>query len=148
MAAPPDQFLAINPRVWIPLAELNFSFSRSSGPGGQNVNKVSTRVTLTFDVRSSKALSAAQKARVLDRLHTRIDSSGVLRVSASRHRTQAANRRTVLARFVELLADAFTPRTPRVATRVPAGAVARRLREKTHRSERKRQRQSQAATDE
>ena len=76
----------------IPEGELTFTFSRSGGPGGQNVNKVNTRATLFFDVRNSPSLSEEQKALILERLKGRIDREGVMRVISQRHRTQGDNR--------------------------------------------------------
>ena len=80
--------------------ELVFNMSRSSGPGGQNVNKVNTRVTLLFDLEGSTSLSAEQRALVRQRLPGRISKEGVLRVVSQRHRTQLANRDAVSARTV------------------------------------------------
>jgi ribosome-associated protein len=90
----------------IPEAELEFATSRSSGPGGQNVNKVSTRVTLLWNVDASPSISDKQRALVRERLAGRISREGVLRVSSQRHRTQLGNREAAVARFAELLADA------------------------------------------
>ncbi|HRC87610.1 MAG TPA: alternative ribosome rescue aminoacyl-tRNA hydrolase ArfB, partial [Thermoanaerobaculia bacterium] len=91
----------------VPESELLFETSRSGGPGGQNVNKVESRVTLLFDLGASTSLSAEQKARIRERLATRISRSGVLRVVSSRHRTQGANKKAVLERLAELLQDAL-----------------------------------------
>ena len=139
--------LNVNRRVRIPLSELRFTFSRSSGPGGQNVNKVSTRVTLLFDVSATNALTPGQRSRVMKRLHTRIDSHGVLRVVSSRHRSQAANRRAATERFAALLADALAVPKPRIETRVPRAVVARRLRDKARRSEAKHRRRYRPSQD-
>ncbi len=122
--------------------DLHYTFQRSGGPGGQNINKVSTRVTLTFDVLASTALSAPQKAMVLRRLPGRINREGVLRVVSSRHRTQAANRRAARERFVELMAQALRPVRPRRKTRVPRAAKKRRLEDKRRQGEKKRQRRT------
>ena len=110
----------------IPDDELTFTASRSSGAGGQNVNKVNTRVTLTFDLAASSSLTAAEKDRIAERLATRVNKTGVLRVTSQRHRTQAANRDAAVARFTELLrsallrgADAPTDSHPEVGARAP-----------------------------
>lgn len=113
--------------LWVPEDELVFSVARSGGPGGQHVNKVSTRVTLRFDVAGSPSLSAAQRERILRRLAPRIGKDGVLRVVCGRQRSQAANRREAVERFADLLRQALLPEKRRVATRVPAGEKRRRL---------------------
>ena len=128
----------VNERVRIPLSELRFVFSRSSGPGGQNVNKVSTRVTLLFDLSATESLTPGQRARVQRRLSTRIGRHGVLRVVSVRHRTQAANRQAAIQRFAELLAEALIVREARLKTRVPRSAIQRRRVDKTRRSRIKR----------
>ena len=93
--------------------ELKFSFDRSPGPGGQNVNKVNTRVTLQFDVDRSMSLTASQRTRVRQALASRIGQDGVLRVVSSKERTQLGNRRAAVNRFVELLGEAFhIPKAP------------------------------------
>jgi ribosome-associated protein len=132
--------VAITDDIEIDDDELRFSASRSSGPGGQNVNKVATRVTLRWDLTASEALSAEQKARVRERLATRINKEGVLSVSAQRERRQSANRRLAGERFVELLQQALEVPAERRATRVPQRARRRRLEEKRRRSRLKRQR--------
>jgi ribosome-associated protein len=140
-------YVEVNRRVRVPLSGLRFAFSRSSGPGGQNVNKVSTRVTLLFDVSATTALTPRQRARVMEGLGTRINSEGVLRVVSSRHRSQAANRQAATERFVALLAEALAVPKPRIETRVPRAVVARRLREKARRSEAKRLRRQRPSYD-
>ncbi|MEE8139228.1 MAG: alternative ribosome rescue aminoacyl-tRNA hydrolase ArfB [Thermoanaerobaculia bacterium] len=124
----------INPRLTIPDRELRFETSRSSGPGGQNVNKVESRVTLSFDVSSSPSLAPEQKALIMERLASRISQRGVLRVVSQRHRTQAANRKAVVERFVVLLRDALTVETPRKPTAVPVTEKKHRLEEKRRRA--------------
>jgi ribosome-associated protein len=120
--------------------ELEFQASRSSGPGGQNVNKVNTRITLFFDVASSRSLSERQKQRVLSRLSTRIDKNGLLRVVSQKFRTQKANRNAAVERFRQLLADALKTRKVRKKTKIPYAVKQKRLDEKRKRSRLKRQR--------
>jgi ribosome-associated protein len=137
----------INDRIEIPDAELSFATARSSGPGGQNVNKVETRVTLLFDLDGSLSLSDSQKARLRRRLATRINKQGVLRVVSQRHRTQAANRQAATERFVELVRAALRRRRRRVATRPSAKARARRLENKRRRSRLKARRRRPTSDD-
>jgi ribosome-associated protein len=120
--------------------ELVFKASRSGGPGGQNVNKVNTRVTVFFDVINCQSLSDAQKRRILTRLATRSDKNGVLRVVSQKYRTQKANRRVAVERLQQLLADALKTRTVRKKTKVSYAARQRRLEAKRRRSLIKRQR--------
>ena len=84
--------LPVDDQLVLPERELSYRSSRSSGPGGQNVNKVETRVTLLFDISGSAVLDETQKELVRQRLATRINKKGVLRVVSQRHRTQNANR--------------------------------------------------------
>ena len=120
--------------------ELVFKTSRSSGPGGQNVNKVSTRVTLFFDVARCENLTEGQKRHILSRLTGRADKQGVIRVASQKHRTQKANRNAVIERFRQLLADALKKRPVRKKTRVPYAVNQRRLEEKKRRSQLKQER--------
>jgi ribosome-associated protein len=124
----------------IPEGELTFTTSRSGGPGGQNVNKVSTRVTLLFDVEGTTVLSAQQRTLLRERLPGRISRAGILRVVSQRHRTQLANREAAVQRFVDLVRDALTEAPERVAVAPPAAANERRLEEKRRRSRTKRDR--------
>jgi ribosome-associated protein len=121
-------------------AELSFTYTRSSGPGGQNVNRVQTRVMLQFDVVASPSLTETQKRRIFTRLSGRINKQGVLRVISQRHRTQEANRRAATEHFHELIEDALRVRRPRRKTRVPRAAKRRRLETKRRRGELKRTR--------
>ena len=120
--------------------DLVFKTSRSSGPGGQNVNKVNTRITLFFDVSNCESLSDWQKQRIFSRLATRTDKSGVLRVVSQKFRTQRANRRAAVERLQELLSGALKTRPVRKKSKVPYAAKKRRLEEKRRRSLLKRQR--------
>jgi len=139
--------IEITPHLSIPEDELTIKATRSSGPGGQHVNKVSTRIVLEFDVDASPSLTSTQKRRIREHLATRIALDGRLRIRCQRHRSQAANRREVVERFVALLQQALKPRARRVKTRVPRGQRARRLDSKRKRSEQKRQRRSPGHDD-
>jgi ribosome-associated protein len=121
--------------------ELRFRFSRSGGPGGQNVNKRDTQVELLFDVANSPSLTSAQRERIMRKLASRIDADGVLRLNSSEQRTQGRNRDIAIERFGELLAEALKPDPPkRRATRPSKGAVDRRIAGKRLRGQTKRQR--------
>lgn len=124
----------------IPDTELEFSTSRSGGPGGQNVNKVNTRVTLLFDVGRSPSLTEEQRERLRARLGGRISKDGVLRVVSQRHRTQLANREAVLRRFAELVREALTEDAERLPAAIPLAANERRLAEKQRRGRLKKDR--------
>jgi ribosome-associated protein len=124
----------------IPDEELSFEFSRSSGPGGQNVNKVSTRVTLLFDVERSPSLAEEQRSRILSRLRTRITKAGILRITSQKHRSQSANREAARVRFTELMREALRRARPRRKTKVPKTIREKRLQEKKQRGRLKRQR--------
>ncbi|AVT32225.1 aminoacyl-tRNA hydrolase [Plantactinospora sp. BC1] len=127
--------LTIRPGLVIPEAELNWRFSRSSGPGGQGVNTTDSRAELSFDVANSTALPERLRARALDRLGGRL-VDGVLTISASEHRAQLRNREAALARLAALLADAVAPPPPpRRPTKPSRGAKERRLAEKKRRSQ-------------
>jgi ribosome-associated protein len=131
----------------IPDGELEFATSRSSGPGGQNVNKVSTRVTLLWNVATAPSLSVEQRVLLLERLAGRINREGVLRVTSQRHRTQLANREAAVKRFAEVVAEALSEMPKRIPVRVPASEDRKRLQAKRHRSRLKRQRSDSIELD-
>jgi ribosome-associated protein len=130
----------ISDTLSLPDTEVEYRTSRSGGPGGQNVNKVSTRVTLLFDVAGSATLSDEQRSLVLERLAGRTSRTGVLRVTSQRHRTQLANREAATERFVRLMSEALTETPERKAVAVPRAEKERRLEEKHLRARIKRER--------
>ena len=132
--------IEISDDIFIQEDELVFQASRSSGPGGQNINKLNTRVTLFFDVANCESLSDLQKQRILARLATRADKNGVLRIVSQKYRTQRANRRAAVERLRDLLAGALKTKPIRKKSKVPYAAKQRRLKEKRRRSLLKQQR--------
>ena len=114
--------LIVNDRVHIPTAELTFRATRAGGPGGQHVNTSSTRVELTWNVRTTSALDDAQRARVMEKLANRIDDAGVRRITASSSRSQYRNKQDVSERLAALVADALKIAKPRRKTKMPHAA--------------------------
>ncbi len=130
--------IRITPRIALDESELEFSFIRSSGPGGQNVNKVATAVQLRFDVTRSASLPADVRARVMAKARNRITREGVLVIEARRHRTQERNRADAIERLVELIRSASLPPRPRRKTRPTRASQERRVEVKRQRSTTKR----------
>jgi ribosome-associated protein len=124
----------VNRSLEIPDDELEFTFSTSSGPGGQHANKAATRVDVAWNVAASRVLGPRQRDRIRSRLGRRIDSVGVLRLSSSRFRSQLRNRADVTERLAGLVAEALRPEKKRVVTRPTRASVERRLRAKKQRS--------------
>jgi len=125
----------INDEVEIGEEEIIWEFARSSGPGGQNVNKVETKVTLRFPLDASGSLTLDQKQRIHDGLPGRITKLGILRVTCQRNRTREANRRECLERFASLIADALEETPERSKTRIPRRERRRRTDNKKRRSQ-------------
>ena len=132
--------LAVTENVAIPEQELEYTTSRSSGPGGQHVNTADTRVTLRFDLAATETLNEEQKARIQERLAGRISRAGILRVTSQRHRSQHANKEAATGRFVQLLAEALEESPPRRPTRPPRSKQRKRLEEKKRLAQKKRER--------
>ena len=118
--------------------QLEFRFARSSGPGGQNVNKVNSRAELIFNLSENRTLVDREKQRIRRRLGRRVSAAGLVRVVSMKFRTQRANRRAATQRFYELLASALITQKRRKPTSVPRGTKERRLRDKRVAGERKR----------
>ena len=132
--------LTITSHLSISFSEISFRTSRSGGPGGQNVNKVETKVEILFDANNSPSLTDIQRSIILERLKGRIDSSGILRVTAQRSRSQFQNKEFAVERFVELLRNALKPRKARIETKPTRLAKAKRLLAKRRQSEKKQSR--------
>jgi len=128
----------VKPGLEIPATELRFHYSRSSGPGGQNVNKVESRAELRFDIPASKALTDQEKARLREVLGGKLTDQGVLILTSQRFRDRERNVSDCREKLRELLAEALTPPKPRVPTRPTHASGERRLDEKGRRSDVKR----------
>jgi ribosome-associated protein len=143
----PDGHLEITPALLLPLAEVDYRATRSGGPGGQHVNTSSTRIEVWWNVRSSPTLTEEQRARLLERLSSRLDTEGRLRVVASESRSQLRNREAATERLRELVASALAVRKPRKRTKPSRAAKAARLEAKRRRSALKRERRPPRADE-
>ncbi len=121
--------------VSVPEAELDVRAAKAGGPGGQSVNTTDSKIELRWDVAATSALSEAQRARVTERLGSRMTAAGVLILTGSEHKSQHRNREAVLARFRTLVGDALEPPKHRRRTRPTRGSKERRLRTKKQRGE-------------
>ncbi len=123
-------------------SELRFRANRSSGPGGQSVNKLNTRVELMFDVWASSVLTIVQKETISVKLKNRINSDGILLLSSDESRSQIKNKELVVSRFIQLLLDALKPVKKRKPTKRSKASVEKRLRNKKILSDKKRDRKN------
>jgi ribosome-associated protein len=142
-----EKVLRITNTLTIPMSELRFRFARSSGPGGQHVNRSATRVELLFDVAGSSSLTEAQRERALKALAPYIDSDGVLHLTSQAFRSQLRNREEVVERFQTLMREAMRVPKRRRPTRPSRAAREKRLASKRRRSQIKRQRGPVKAED-
>ena len=149
LMSPPDTYapdvngsLAVNSRLRIPLAEFQFTFSRSSGPGGQNVNKVSSKALLRWPVQNSPSLPEAVRRRFFEKYGNRVTTEGDLLVSSQRYRDQGRNVADCLEKLRVMLAEVAAPPVRRKRTRPSRGSIERRLQSKRLRSEKKQGRRS------
>ena len=113
----PIRGIHIDAGTIVPLNEIEFRFSRSTGPGGQNVNKVSTRVELLFNLHRSASLTDAKKRKIAERMKSRIDGEGIIHVTAQESRSQWRNREEALQKFADLLRAALVRHRERISTK-------------------------------
>jgi len=132
--------IAVTESLVIPDAELDIKASRSSGAGGQHVNKTSSRIEISWNVRDSSVLSDEQREMLLERLASRLSNDGAVRIVASEMRSQKQNRERAEARLADLIRRALTPRKKRKPTRRPRSADEARLTSKKLHSKKKRER--------
>jgi len=128
----------------VPEAELLIRATRAGGPGGQHVNKTSTRVEVVWDVKASPSLNDRQRGLLVDHLAARLDRRGRIRVVEAGSRSQTRNRDVAVARLRKLVSDALRPRKRRVPTKPTAASRERRLAEKRRRQAKKQDRRSTA----
>lgn len=139
--------LVLNSRLQIPAQEFSLTFARSSGPGGQNVNKVNTKATLRWNVAATPSLPSEVISRFFERYPQRINAQGEVVLSSDRHRDQAQNISDCYSKLRQLLLSVLTVPRARKKTKPSLGAVEHRLEEKRQRSQRKRQRRFRPEAD-
>lgn len=139
--------IPVRPGLVIPRNEVWFEFSHASGPGGQNVNKVSTAATLCFHLEGSRVLTDAQKAILARKLANRINAEGILKITVEDGRSQSGNRALAALRFGQLLFEALRPVKKRTPTRPTKASRERRLADKRVRSARKADRRLDSETE-
>ena len=139
--------LDVSNRIRIPGTEVALSYARSGGPGGQHVNKTSSKVVLRWNLRASTALSDADRAWLEEKLASRLTEAGELVLTSDLHREQGRNVESVLARFVTVLRDALKRPKTRRKTKPSRGAQQRRLDQKKRRGDIKRQRRRPGSED-
>jgi len=137
--------VTISESLTIPDSELEVKATRSSGAGGQHVNKTSSRIELTWNIRDSRVLTDEQRSMLMERLASRISTDGAIRIVASETRSQKQNRERAEIRLAETITRALTPRKKRKPTRRPRSADEARLASKKLQSKKKRDRRRDTA---
>lgn len=117
------------------ISELSFKAVRSSGAGGQNVNKVSSKVVLTFDLNASQCLSDEEKELISNKIKTKLTSENILILNCDEDRSQLKNKEIVIKRFLEIITKALIIPKPRKATKIPRSIIEKRLKNKASNSE-------------
>ena len=123
------------------ITELQFKAVRSSGPGGQNVNKVASKVLLSFELPTSEALTAEEKELLLHKLANKLTKEGVLQLQCDEDRSQLKNKEIVIKRFLQIITAALKVDKPRKATKIPRSVIEKRLKFKRNQSDLKQSRQ-------
>lgn len=139
--------LKVNHRISIPYTEFDFTFARSGGPGGQNVNKLNTKVTLRWKIESSKTLPDDVRDRFTKKFHRRITKDGEFLITSQRFRDQGRNVADCLDKLRDLLLEVATAPRKRKPTRPSRGSIERRLKDKKRTSDRKKSRQRPSLED-
>lgn len=134
--------IRVSEHIQIPLSELEVSFTRSSGPGGQNVNKTSTRVEITFDLAHSPSIHDDDRTWLMERLRSKLDTEGRIHIAAQEYRSQLRNRQAAIERLEEMLQQAIQRPKKRKKSKPTRSAVERRLDSKKRESEKKRERRT------
>jgi ribosome-associated protein len=140
--------LVVNPRLTIPARDLSWRASRASGPGGQNVNKVATKVTLRFDLRGTDSLTRAHKARLRKLAGRRLDAQGALMISAQAERSQRQNLERARDGLRKLIRKALIPPKRRIGTKPTRASKRKRLESKRRRADQKKARGKVSQVDE
>lgn len=135
-----EKFLRISDKISIPLSEIEISFTRSSGPGGQHVNKTSTQADLTFDLQNSSSILNEDRAWLISRLGTRLDTEGRLRITSQEYRSQLRNKTAAIEKLQSMLADGLVRPKKRKKSKPSKAAKEKRLESKKKAGEKKRMR--------